>query len=123
MEDQLQFAHKAGHSTETALLKVQHDIASALDDNCVVLLVTLDLSAAFDSVDQEQLMSLSEHEYSSLCNVAAGVITVDSLLLEIRLAQIERLQPIQNKAARLTTRTRRRDHITHVQAQMPAWIA
>ena len=76
LEDQLQFAYKAGHSTETALPKVQHDIASALDDNCVVMLVTLDLSAAFDSVDQEQLMSLSEHEYSSLCNVAAGLITV-----------------------------------------------
>ena len=42
---------------------MQHDIASALDDNCVVMLVMLDLSAAFDSVDQEQLMYLFEHEY------------------------------------------------------------
>ena len=38
LEDQLQPAYNAGHrpSTETTLLKVQHDIASALDDTCVV---------------------------------------------------------------------------------------
>ena len=35
----------------------------------------------------------------------------NSLLLEIPRAQIERLQRIQNKAARLITRTRQRDHI------------
>ena len=46
--------YKAGRSTETTLLKVQHDIASALDVNGVVMLVMLDLSAAFNSVDQEQ---------------------------------------------------------------------
>ena len=63
LEDQLQSAYKAGHSTETTLLKVQHDIASALDVNCVVMLVMLDLSAAFDCVDQEQLMSLFQNEY------------------------------------------------------------
>ena len=59
LEDQLQSAFKAEHSTEINLLKVQHDIASAL----VVMLVMLDVSAAFDSVDHEQLMSLFEHEY------------------------------------------------------------
>ena len=69
LEDQLQSAYKAGHSTETILLKVQHDIASALDDNCVVMLVMLDLSAAFDSVDQEQLLYIFEHEYG-ICGSA-----------------------------------------------------
>ena len=38
----------------------------------------------------------------------------NSLLLEIPRAHIERLQRIQNKAARLVTRTRQRDHITPV---------
>ena len=38
----------------------------------------------------------------------------NSLLHDIPLAQIERLQRIQNKAARLITRTRQRDHITPV---------
>ena len=38
----------------------------------------------------------------------------NSLLHDIPLAQIERLQRIQNKDARLITRTRQRDHITPV---------
>ena len=42
LEDQLQSAHKAGHNTETTLLRVQHGIASALDDDCAVMLVMLD---------------------------------------------------------------------------------
>ena len=44
LEDQLQSAYKAGYSTETTLLKVQHDIASALHVNCVAMLVMLDLT-------------------------------------------------------------------------------
>ena len=63
MEEQYQSAYKAKHSTEITLLKVQYDIASALDDNCVVMLVMLDLSAAFDYVDQEQRVFLFECEY------------------------------------------------------------
>ena len=69
LEDQLQSVYKAGHSTETTLLKVQHDIASALDINCVVMLVMLALSAAFDSVDQEQLLYIFEYEYG-ICGSA-----------------------------------------------------
>ena len=38
----------------------------------------------------------------------------NSLLLRLTLAQIECLQWIRNKAARLVTRTRQRDHITRV---------
>ena len=38
----------------------------------------------------------------------------NSLLLEIPREQVERLQRIHNKAARLITRTRQRDHITPV---------
>ena len=44
-------------STETALLKVHHDISSALDESHAVALVILDLSAAFDTIDQCQLLS------------------------------------------------------------------
>ena len=52
-----QSAYMAHHSTETALLKVHHDISSALDDSRAVALVILDLSAAFDTIDQCQLLS------------------------------------------------------------------
>ena len=41
----LQSAYKAGHSTETALLKVKTDILSAINNNEAVCLVLLDLSA------------------------------------------------------------------------------
>ena len=43
-----QSAYKKHHSTETALLKVQDDILRAIDNNCCVILLLLDLSAAFD---------------------------------------------------------------------------
>ena len=54
--EEYQSAYRALHSTETALLRVNHDIASALDKNYVVLFAMLDLSAAFDTIDQEQLV-------------------------------------------------------------------
>ena len=46
-----QSAYKRHHSTETAFRKVQVDILRAIDTNCCVTLLLLDLSAAFDTVD------------------------------------------------------------------------
>jgi hypothetical protein len=51
----LQSAYRAGHSTETALLKVHNDIMCSMDQQRVLLLVLLDLSAAFDTVDHQVL--------------------------------------------------------------------
>ena len=59
-----QSAYKRQHSTQTALLKVQNDVACALDKNKAVLFVMLDLSAAFDTVDHNQLLSVLESEFS-----------------------------------------------------------
>ena len=47
----LQSAYRRGHSTETALLKIYNDILMAMSRQEVVLLVVLDLSAAFDTVE------------------------------------------------------------------------
>ena len=47
----LQSANKKSHSTETALSKVHNDIVTAIDVGHSVILVVLDLSAAFDTVD------------------------------------------------------------------------
>ena len=47
----LQSAYRKGHSTEAALLRVQNDILMNMDRQQVTLLVLLDLSAAFDTVD------------------------------------------------------------------------
>ena len=51
-----QSAYKVGHSTESALLRVQNDILRSIDDGKGVLLLTLDLSAAFETVDHRILL-------------------------------------------------------------------
>ena len=53
----LQSAYRKGHSTETTLLKVTNDILMNMDCQHVTLLVMLDLSAAFDTVDHEILLN------------------------------------------------------------------
>ena len=53
----LQSAYRLGHSTETALLKIQSDILAAMDNQRVTLLVLLDLSAAFDTIDHQVLLN------------------------------------------------------------------
>ena len=52
----LQSAYRKSHSTETALIKVQNDILMNMDRQQVTLLVLLDLSAAFDTIDHQVLL-------------------------------------------------------------------
>ena len=59
----MQSAYRMGHSTETALLRVHNDIASALDNKCRAVLVMLDLSAAFDVIDHGILYKRLEYSY------------------------------------------------------------
>lgn len=56
LHETMQSAYKASHSTETALLRVLNDILAAVDDQQGVLLVLLDLSAAFDTVQHSTLL-------------------------------------------------------------------
>ena len=51
LDEMFQFAYNNFHSTETALVRVQNDILCAIDNNESVILLLLDLSAAFDTVN------------------------------------------------------------------------
>ena len=51
-----QLAYKQYHSTETAMIKVRDDILRAINNNSYVILLLLDLSAAFDTVDHRILL-------------------------------------------------------------------
>ena len=60
---QFQSAYRAGHSTETVLLRVVNDILTASDANQVYILTLLDLSAAFDTIDHSILLCRLEQHF------------------------------------------------------------
>ncbi len=61
--DENQSAYKKWHSIETALVKVQTDLLSAIDNGGAAILVLLDCSAAFDTVDHNVLLQTLEEKF------------------------------------------------------------
>ena len=64
LNEPLQSAHKPFHSCETALVRVHNDILVAIDKRHCVMLLLLDLSVAFDTVDHDILLTRLHSKYS-----------------------------------------------------------
>ncbi len=60
---QMQSAYRCFHSTETALLRVNNDLLRAVDQHQEAVLLLLDLSAAFDTIDHEILLQRLQSRY------------------------------------------------------------
>ena len=56
--------YRTGHSTETALLEVLDGVYTAADDKQISVLIVLDLSAAFDTVDHSLLLERLHSEFA-----------------------------------------------------------
>ena len=74
-------AYRAGHSTETAVLKVLSDILFAIDAGDLPALVLMDLLAAFDAVDHDILIRRVNSSYDLLvwCFSGSTYIVLDRL--------------------------------------------
>lgn len=73
-----QSGFRSGHSTETAMLKVCHDIAQAIENDNVTVLVLLDLKKAFDLVDHEKLLFKIKEKFnfsSRACNLIKSYLS------------------------------------------------
>ena len=55
--DPYQSAYRKNHSTQTALLKLTEDVLDTIDDSEVTLLVLLDFSKAFDTINHTLLLA------------------------------------------------------------------
>ena len=88
----LQSAYRPNHSTETALLRIVNDLLTAMDNNKICILTLLDLSAAFDTIDHQILLTRLQHSFgisgpalswfSSYLSNTTHAVTINSLQSE-----------------------------------------
>ena len=69
LDEEFQSGFKCLHSTETALLYVTDRLRIASDNDEICILITLDLSSAFDTVDPSTLLDIL-HDHLGISDVA-----------------------------------------------------
>ena len=69
----MHIAYKAGHSCETALLRVYNDIVTTIGRGNGDMLVLLDLSAAFNTIDHDNIFCILEKSIG-ICGNAIKLI-------------------------------------------------
>ena len=57
-----QFAYKTAHNTEIMMLGVTDEVLRGFDDNMATVIIFLDLSAAFDTIDIGKMLQILEDE-------------------------------------------------------------
>ena len=62
LHEPTQFAYKANHNTETMLLGVTDEVLRGFDNNMATVVIFLDLSAAFDTIDIGKMLEILESE-------------------------------------------------------------
>ena len=88
----LQSAYRPNHSTETALLRIVNDLLTAMDNNKICILTLLDLSAGFDTIGHQILLTRLQHSFgisgsalswfSSYLSNRTHAVTINSLQSE-----------------------------------------
>ena len=62
LHNKKQFAYKEHHSTETMMAGVANDVLSGFDENKCTVMIFLDLSAAFDTIDIDKMLGILSDE-------------------------------------------------------------
>ena len=93
--NQFQSAYRPGHSTETALLKIVNDLLLSLDDGEISLLASLDLSAAFDTIDHDIILHILQHDFG-LSGVKSSIGFHQTFLVESNRSLFTRIHMCQH---------------------------
>ena len=80
LPSKFQSAYRCFHSNETALIRVFNDILVALDNHQEVVLVFLDLSAVFDTIDHFALKCLSGFNHILTTELSKLLLKIPCLL-------------------------------------------